>query len=192
MTTLTTGPKIDIFPPDNRTTVRLWEKRRGSGGGFTLLELVLVMLIVCTLLAIAAPSLRGFFASRETKDAAAQIIALTNLAQTQAISQGRVYRLNLDPEEGTYWLTVQEEGVFCDLNNEFGRLFSLPNETIVKLDMEAAPQSVIPNYIEFYPEGRCQTGTIRLIDRRGDVLDIVCSCPTERFHVVVPLENREL
>ena len=168
MTTLTTG---NIFPSDNRTVVRLSENRHSSGGGFTLLELVLVMLIVCTLLAIAAPSLRGFFASRETKDAAAQIIALTNLAQTQAISQGRVYRLNLDLEEGTYWLTVQEEGVFCALNNEFGRLFSLPNETVAKLEMEATPQSVTSNYIEFYPEGRCQTGSIRLVDRRGDAAE---------------------
>ena len=64
--------------------------------GLTLLELVLVMVIICTILAMAAPSLRGFFTSRETSDAAAQIVALTHLARSQAITEGRVYRLNLD------------------------------------------------------------------------------------------------
>jgi Tfp pilus assembly protein FimT len=54
----------------------------------TLLELILVMVILSTVLAMAAPSLRGFFASRRTQDTAAQILALTQLARSQAICEG--------------------------------------------------------------------------------------------------------
>ena len=62
----------------------------GKVRGFTLLELILVMVILSTVLAMAAPSLSGFFGSRQTHDTAAQILALTQLARSQAISEGVV------------------------------------------------------------------------------------------------------
>lgn len=169
-------------------------KRMGAGRryytvtvGFTLLELVLVMVVICTVLAMAAPSLRGFFASRETSDAAAQIVALTQLARSQAVTQGRVYRLNMDVQEGTYWLTVQEGGAFENITSEFGRVFSLPSGT--QVEWEGPPEGVSPYWINFYPDGRTQAGTIRLIGRHGDVVEIVCLSPTELFHVNVPEES---
>lgn len=160
-------------------------KRRRSGRifctGFTLLELVLVMLIICTLLAIASPSLRGFFASRETSYAAEQIVALTRLAQTQAVADGKMYRLNLNASEGLYWLTVQDEGVYRLLNTEPGRIFMLPENTTMQL------QGLAPNqreyYIEFDPTGRCQEGMIRLINRSGEEVTIVCPTPTEHYYI---------
>lgn len=152
--------------------------------GFTLLELVLVMVVICTILAMAAPSLRGFFASRETSDAAAQIVALTHLARSQAITEGRLYRLNLDVRNKTYWLTVQEQGGFRRLYNDFGRIFSLPKDTIIELDNISKYAS--DGHIDFTPQGQTQPGTIRLINRRGEVFEIICFSPTELFRVVVP------
>ena len=73
------------------------------------------MLILSTVLAMAAPSLRGFFTSRRLDDAAAQILALTQFARSQAISEGIVYRLNFDTRDRTYWLTAQKAGVFESL-----------------------------------------------------------------------------
>ena len=99
-----------------------------------------MMVIICTVLAMAAPSLRGFFASRRTADAAAQIVALTRLARSRAVAEGRIYRLNLDVAGETYWLTVQQGGVFNNLRSEFGRFFSLPEGTLVS--WELAPAAV--------------------------------------------------
>jgi len=149
--------------------------------GFTLLELVLVMVIICTVLAMAAPSLRGFFASRETSDAASQIVSLTEWARSQAVAQGRRYRLNLDVEHGTYWLTVREQGTFENLTSEFGRIFSLPEQTL--LELEAGSVYAYSNHIEFYSDGRAQPGIIRLRNRFGEIFEIVCFSPTERFYV---------
>ena len=98
------------------------------------------MVIICTVLAMAAPSLGGFFGSRQTADAAAQIVALTQLARSQAVAEGRIYRLNLDVEGGTYWLTVQQGGTFERLGSEFGRIFSLPQGTLVSWE---APQPAL-------------------------------------------------
>ncbi len=187
---MTTGPH------DDRRSRGLIRSRRASSrkyhqpdaAGFTLLELVLVMVVICTVLAMAAPSLRGFFASRQTADAAAQIVALTRLARSQAVAEGRIYRLNLDEEAGTYWLTVQEGGTFVNLGSEFGRLFSLPDGTLA--NWEASPEAGSRGYIQFHPDGRNDTATVRLTGRRGQTVDISCHSPTELFHVATPGETR--
>jgi len=179
-----TGPKnsipISSEPAHDSVTVN---SHRFRMVGFTLLEMILVMLIICTLLAITAPSLRGFFASRQTKDAAEQILALTKYANSQAIAEGRIYCLNFDIREGDYWITVRDQGVFRDLGAEMGRRFSLPRDTIIELDgipNEANPWAY---YIEFDATGRCQPGRIRLVNRREEVITIICPTPTEQYYI---------
>ncbi len=157
-------------------------KTERRSAGFTLLELVLVMVVICTVLAMAAPSLQGFFASRQTEDAAAQIVVLTQFARTQAVSEGRVYRVNFDIEAGTYWLTTQEGGAFRELDSEFGRIFSLPEGTIARWLVQ--PGQTPRSCVTFHPDGRTEAATVRLTGRKGDVFDITCLSPAERFHVV--------
>ena len=157
--------------------------------GFTLLELILVMVIISTLLAIASPSLRGFFSSRKTHDAASNILSLMKLARSFSISEGRIYRLNLDPDSASYWLTAVEQGVYKNLNNEFGRKFLLPEDTSLKLEKEADITRTNEQYIDFYPEGRVQPGLVSLTDRRGDVVEIMSASPLERYHIVIPEET---
>ncbi|MBN1844254.1 MAG: GspH/FimT family pseudopilin [Sedimentisphaerales bacterium] len=189
--TSSTGPTNGRFaPPANGDRRRHSARATGRSGGsppgrgrsgFTLLELVLVMLILCTVLAIAAPNLRGFFASREAKDAAEQIVALTQLASSQAVAEGRAYRLNLNIKEGFYWLSVQDEGVYRPLYTEQGRLFSLPRDTI--MEVQGLTPLYEDYYIEFDPTGRSQAGRIRLVDRRGDVISIICPTPTDHYYI---------
>jgi type II secretion system protein H len=157
--------------------------------GFTLLELILVMVIISTVLALASPSLRGFFASRKTNDAAAQIVSMTQLARSQAIAEGRTYRLNLDVKQGSYQLTVKEGGAFRELFTEFGRVFLLPDDTSFELEKDAEGEEGVEQYIDFFPQGHTEASTIRLTDRRGDVYEIVCYSSTERFQVIVPEEE---
>lgn len=164
---------------------------RGAGRrrsrGFTLLELVLVMMIICVVLAMAAPSLRGFFASRQTADEASRIVALAEFARSQAAAQGSPHRLNLDTESGRYWLTVQVGGAFVDLPSEFGRVFVLPDGTRAEW---VEPEDVAQRgYIEFEPDGRAEAVTVRLTGKQGEMADVVCPSPTERFRVR-PLSNR--
>jgi general secretion pathway protein H len=170
VTTLPTGPR----------TERGGNRRRG----FTLLELVLVMVVICTVLAMAAPSLRGFFAGRQTADAAAGLVALTQLARSQAVSEGTPYRLNLDATTGTYRLTVQAGGAFEALNSEFGRVFSLPQG--VQLDLSVDGEDAGRSYVSFFPDGSTEPATITLTGRQGDRVTIRCLSPADSFHVVQP------
>ena len=154
---------------------------------FTLIELILVMVILCAVLGMAGPSMRGFFSQRQVEDAAASIMALAQFAKSQAVCEGRTYRLNLDTDDRTYWLTVQDQGAFRDLRTEWGRVFLLPPEVALKtwdLDMDGRHY-----YAEFSALGRTTPGTIQLISPKGDVLSMACRSATESFAV---WEGREL
>ena len=155
--------------------------------GFTLLELILVMVILSTVLAMAAPSLRGFFASRQIQDAAAQILALTQFARSQAVSEGTTYRLNFDPDEATYWLTANQSGAFEELGVEFGRVFELPKDT--ELELENVERDGGESYVAFEPQGTVTPATIKLIDRRGNIVKLYCPAATESFSIIMNGKN---
>lgn len=164
--------------------------RTKTPGGFTLLELVLVMVIITTTLAMASVSLRGFFASRETFDAARQFVSLAHYARAQAAAEGRTYRLNLDAAENKYWLTAGLGGAFERLANEFGRDFLLPEGATATWEHPTdAPERP---WIEFHPDGRSETVRILFVGRSGDAARVVCKSPAERFAVVVPDEDEWL
>ena len=160
----------------------VYKKQHNRNGGFTLLELILVMVILSTVLAMAAPSLRGFFGSRKTHDTATQILSLTQFARSQAISERIIYRLNFDTRERTYWLTAQKSGIFEMLDNEFGQIFTLPSDIVMEL--EDANKEDNDMFFIFTPQGTVTAGTVRLIDRRGLALEVTCPTVTESFYII--------
>jgi type II secretion system protein H len=163
---------------------------RHTPGGFTLLELIVVLVLISTVLAIAAPSLRGFAHGRQTADAAARILSLTHLARSRAISRGCVHRLNVDAQMGTYWLSMQQGGAFVEIEDDFGREFRLPGGVSVKVDSPSADEPV--PYVEFHPDGRCEAATIQLTGGRGEILQVTCASPSERFRIVSPSVEEKL
>ena len=111
-------------------------------GGFTLLELIAVLAVVSIVLVLAWPSLRGFVASRQTADAANSMLALTEYARTQAVAEGRPYRLNIDADSGAYWLTVQQDtGDFVQPGTDLGQQFRVPDGARVAI-RQPDPQTV--------------------------------------------------
>ena len=169
-------------PPFNPKSAIQNPKCRRSG--FTLLELVAVMAILVVVVAMAAPSIREFGRGRGSTDCAAQIVALSRWARTQAITEGAVYRLNFDLPNRSYWVTVERYGYFESPGQEFGRLFTAP-ESVERLDC-TAPQTPDGQYVQFWPTGRTDTATISLTDARGEVTRVVCPSATELFHVLNP------
>jgi prepilin-type N-terminal cleavage/methylation domain-containing protein len=158
-------------------------------GGFTLLELIIVMGLVGMLLGLAAPAMRGFMSSRQTADAAAQVLALTQLASSRAAAQGTMYRLNVDVETKGYWLSMQKAGQFVDLDTDLGCRFTLPEGTAMRLVLPA--DKAARSYIEFYPNGRTEQATLELTGPRGEVYQVVCESATESFRVVTPLDANQ-
>ena len=160
---------------------------RSRAGGFTLLELIAVLVLISTVLAIAAPSLRGFVHGRQTADTDARILSLTHLARSRAATVGAVHRLNVDSQTGTYWLTMQRQGAFVEIDGGHGRRYRLPAGAAAALDVPADEESI--SYVQFYPNGRCDPATIRLTGARGETLQVTCPSAGRRFRIVSPAED---
>ncbi len=156
--------------------------RNSASSGFTLMELVLVLVVISVVLALSAPTLRGFFASRQTADAAAAVLSLTQWASSEAITQGHRCRLNVDPSAGTCWLTVEQMGAFVEPNWGAGRHWRLPDGAAISL--HADPADPLRSYVQFYPTGRSDVATLEIRGRGGEVFLVACPSATERFRVL--------
>src|SRR5688500_698776 len=95
-------------------------RRRGA---FTLFELVLVLVMVSILMVVAAPSLRGFLAGSKSRDATENLLAMTRLARERAIADRTVYRLNIDPQNNTYWVLMQDGQRFVQTGTDLGQTY---------------------------------------------------------------------
>ncbi len=151
--------------------------------GFTLMELVLVMLIMAIVAAIAAPNLRNFIAGRRVGDTATQIVSLAEYARSQAISEGRVYLLNI----GTNSVYV----TYLDANNteqtppgdagEPVRLPGVAGDLTIGSDLPRGDNG--DQVAHFYPTGRTEMGTITITDKDNQQVNVVCLSISENYHV---------
>lgn len=74
---------------------------RTSAKGFTLLELLVVMLLVAVLASLAAPNLRDISANQAVSGAASDLLSATISAKNLALSRNR--RTVVQPISGTDW-----------------------------------------------------------------------------------------
>lgn len=156
---------------------------------FTLLELILVMIILCTVLAMAAPSLRGFFSSRQLNDFSEQIIIMTRYAKVHSVFDGNYYRISFDPGEGIYWMSSLNGSQYERLENNFGKYYQIPSEIEMDFDKIEGENGIY--YLTFNPRGYSSESRIRLEDNQENILEIVCYSPPENYKAVKIYNNKE-
>lgn len=161
----------------------------------------MVLVLVSMLLSLAAPSVKGFFVSRQAGDAAQMVLALTRCAHTQAVTRGQPCRLNVDERAGTVWLTMQEGGNYVDVPNSVAGKCNLPEGSTISLSVDnggtaaapvlgglglsaAKPVAPSASYIQFFPSGRSDVATIELRGRQGERYTIACPSATEGFEII--------
>ena len=164
------------------TSITFRARKTDPASGFTLLELIGVLVIIASMMAIVAPSLRRFVASRRTSEGASQIVALMQHARDAAVNEADVYRFNLDTNTGEYWLTRQEGVTFVEPESWFGQVFALPPDVTAEWKDDNG-NVVTREHVSFYPTGRLEPGHVRLQDRDGNVAFVRCASPTEMFRV---------
>ena len=96
-------------------------KRTRHNLGFTILELVLVLVIMAIVLAIAAPSLQAWRAGSELRYCAEDVVSATHWARSRAICEARTYVLVIDRQNGACGVRVMDGQTATNVAGEFGQ-----------------------------------------------------------------------
>ncbi len=157
--------------------------RRGvrTISAFTLIELIAVLLIMAIACIMVAPMLGNFVRGRGPDNTAGRFMAVAHWARSQAISDGAIYRMNLDTSAGTWSLTMDSGTAFVAVESTYGNEFVLPDDVKMQTD---APKIDKMQVIEFDPTGRSDPGTVKFLGTRGGEVDVVCDTPVDTYHIV--------
>jgi Tfp pilus assembly protein FimT len=79
-----------------------------------LIELILVMALLATILAVSVPSLSRFFRSRNLESEALRFLAVTRAAQSRAVAEGVPMVVWFDTKQRTYGLNADKSYVEND------------------------------------------------------------------------------
>lgn len=111
-------------------------KRKNKAGAFTLVELMLVMALLIIVIAVAAPSLSGFFRGRNLDSEARRFLSLTRYGQSRAVSEGVPMVLWIDAQNGQYGLQTQTG--YTD-NDAKAVQFALDDKLTMEVSMNQIP-----------------------------------------------------
>src|SRR3954471_1568969 len=104
-------------------------------GGFTLMELILVMTVLAVAVSITAPALANFFRGRTLDSEARRLLSLTRQGQSRAVSEGLPMELWFDVQQGVYGLEAEPS---YEPNDSKAVTFTLERE----MQMEVASANI--------------------------------------------------
>jgi general secretion pathway protein H len=132
-------------------------KSRGNAG-FSLLELIVVLILIGAAAAMVAPSFTGSIKSIELETSARDVITLMKHARSEAIGGQKVFRVVLQGEGEKYYYY---------LANDFGEEISrvpLPSEI-----RWGAEEQEFPLVVSFYPNGRSSGARFSVRNRQREI-----------------------
>ena len=159
----------------------------GNQSGFTLLEIIIVMLIVGMMAVLIAPAVRSGIDSIRFRTSIRQLVSTLRYSRSKAISTKENVVVEIDFAKGSYRIL----GI------------KLPDEE----DEKRSPTGALPDgafftewettyvsendgvqAITFYPKGNATGGTLRIEDRHGKPLEILINRITGRVKAINPDE----
>lgn len=97
-----------------RPLARRSARRFCGGRGFTLIELIFVLVILAITAVFVSTSMSRFFRGRALNFEARRLLSLTHYGQSRAVSEGVPVILWVNPDNSTYGLTIQSTFTFND------------------------------------------------------------------------------
>lgn len=141
-------PTLDSQIPGLRDSFQ--RSRNSRTSGFTLLELLLVLVIVALAAGLVAPTIGSRFTSADPRLVMAQLRAAMEFLRVRAIEEGKEEVLVLAPEDGRYW---QEGG---------GQEVTIPRESGELLARGRFTRETGEVEFHFYPDGTNSGGEVRI------------------------------
>jgi len=129
----------------------------GTGkGGFTLPELLLVIIIIGILAGVSFPGLRKTFDRLQLDDCSRELQQFMNYLQERSVIERKVIYLYIDAGSKKYWAQFQES------NNRI-RTYSIPAAITIETKQ---PQ------VKFFPDGKIEAFSARLTGPGGDAISL--------------------
>jgi general secretion pathway protein H len=152
--------------------------------GFTLLEIIIVMLIVGMMAAIIGPAVRNNIDKIHFRTSIKQLMAILRYCRSKAIATKKEKAVQIDLDEGIYKI-VGEVLPEAGEDKESHLKGSLP-EGVIFTEWETPYDSETTNIqtITFYPKGNATGGILRIEDKRGTPMEITIDRITGRAKVV--------
>jgi general secretion pathway protein H len=136
---------------------------RGSSPGFTLLELLIVLILLGAAALIVMPSFSGGLGGIQLETTTRDLITHMRRARSSAVAEQRVHRIILrapDTPGGPYGYQLTDE-------------FERPLGTVdLPRGIAFAGEENLPYVVSFYPSGRSSGGFIILVQEGGRRLGI--------------------
>lgn len=133
--------------------------RQRPGQAFTLVELILVMALLATVMAFAAPSLSRSLRQRHLDGEAAHLLALTEYARDEAVAQGVPMILSIDPQEKRVSVEAHPGYGGAERRDRVAQL----NRDIVLEVTKAASAPGSGHAVEFGPDGALKAGSLEAV-----------------------------
>ncbi len=144
--------------------------------GFTLIELVIVMVLLAIAAALVAPHMSSFFRGRVLNSEARRLLALTYYGQSRAVAEGVPVLLWINAQQSSYGLVTQSAA--SEPDDRASSFTADPTLTLEATAPSPAPVSEqedeglgIPNnlpVIRFMPDGVFDpTSVTKIVIRQG-------------------------
>jgi prepilin-type N-terminal cleavage/methylation domain-containing protein len=172
---------------EGRTPVPTAAGHRPALRAFTLVELIVVMALLVTVMAVASPSLAGFFRGRAVDAEARRLMSLTRLGQSRAAGEGIPMILWVDLNQPSYGLEADssfvdedtkaveyplDSNVTLEIGATDDASGAITANTLFGTATSASRHASLPN-IRFEPDGSISGSSpesFRMMDRDGGSL----------------------
>jgi len=162
----------------------------GALPGFTLLELMVVVVLISIATAVIVPQMKGTYEDARLRSASRELVGVFNIASSRAVSRNEIHRVRLDPSTGRYFMERKvregesgagfvpirdvpggEGAIGKDIAIEMRQPGDEPSAEsdpgVARFSDEEARARAADEVIAFYPDGTADARIILLQDRAG-------------------------
>ncbi len=152
-----------------------YAKKRKTSGGFTLIELIVVLVLLSIMFTFALPKMDGFLFSSDTDRVSKWIFLNVASLKSKAVKDQVVYSLNADTDENSFFISTEEMDEEM-LDEARKNSFKLPEDVRIidiVFPFEISEEDEESTGILFYTKGYSDNAIIHVENSNGEKISYI-------------------